>query len=104
MLSSALRPATTLKSEFREALIYPGRAPRAARLEEVIDRISAHAAIRHALRLLQEVGLGYLTLGQQSPSLSGGEAQRVKHVSRLARTCDTTAETRSRGGTRPTTP
>ncbi len=54
-------------------------------IEEARDFFAAHASIHRTLSLLCDTGLGYLTLGQSSPTLSGGEAQRLKLVTQLAR-------------------
>jgi excinuclease ABC subunit A len=54
-------------------------------IEDAAEAFRPHAALHHVLSLLCDVGLGYLTLGQQSPTLSGGEAQRIKLVTELAK-------------------
>lgn len=57
----------------------------ALNFEQATAFFEAHERLRHAFSLLCDVGLAYLTLGQQSPTLSGGEAQRLKLVTELAK-------------------
>ncbi len=54
-------------------------------IEQAADFFKSNPKLNRPLRLLTETGLGYLRLGQPSPTLSGGEAQRMKLVTELTR-------------------
>ena len=54
-------------------------------VEDAVEFFAAQRSVLHPLKLLADVGLGYLSLGQPSPTLSGGESQRIKLVAELAK-------------------
>jgi excinuclease ABC subunit A len=54
-------------------------------VEEAAELFKAVPGIRDKMRMLQEVGLGYIKVGQSATTLSGGEAQRVKLSKELSR-------------------
>lgn len=54
-------------------------------IDEAVDFFQPIPKIHRIIKTLQEVGLGYITLGQQSTTLSGGEAQRVKLAKELSK-------------------
>jgi excinuclease ABC subunit A len=54
-------------------------------INQGVEFFESHPKILNKLKTLQEVGLGYLTLGQSSTTISGGEAQRVKLATELSK-------------------
>ncbi|MEQ1843625.1 MAG: excinuclease ABC subunit A, partial [Verrucomicrobiales bacterium] len=70
-------------------------------IEEAADFFSGYPKISRTLNLMKETGLGYLHLGQASPSLSGGEAQRIKLVTELTRGIGRSSNARLRQNRQP---
>ena len=54
-------------------------------VDEALEACADLPQVQRRLRVLSELGLGYLTLGEETPSLSGGEAQRLKLASEMGR-------------------
>ncbi|MFZ1619448.1 MAG: excinuclease ABC subunit UvrA, partial [Microgenomates group bacterium] len=74
--------AETLEVRFKDKTIYDILK---MTVEEATDFFKAHFQIHQKLSFLNKVGLGYIELGQPAPTLSGGEAQRIKLSNELSR-------------------
>ena len=70
----------TLQIKYKDKSIYDVLN---MRVDEALEFFENHAKVRNKLQVLHDVGLGYVELGQPAPTLSGGEAARVKLAKEL---------------------
>ena len=70
----------TLQIKYKEKNIYDVLE---MRVEEALEFFENHPKVKNKLQMLSDVGLGYVKLGQSAPTLSGGEAARVKLAKEL---------------------
>ena len=70
----------TLQIKYKEKSIYDVLN---MRVDEALEFFENHPKVKNKLQVLQDVGLGYVKLGQPAPTLSGGEAARVKLAKEL---------------------
>ena len=70
------------------AILFKGKSvgeTLAMSVNDALEFFAAQRSVHHPVSLLADVGLGYLSLGQPSPTLSGGESQRIKLVTELSK-------------------
>ena len=70
----------TLEVKYKDKTIYDVLQ---MRVEQALEFFENHPKIKRKLKVMQDVGLGYIKLGQSAPTLSGGEASRVKLAKEL---------------------
>ncbi len=79
------RRAFEIRRTLRNGRAYSLPELMAMSVDEAIEACQDLKTVRDRLQLLRDVGLGYLTLGEATPSLSGGEAQRLKLAGEMGR-------------------
>lgn len=83
------KDAERIKRENKKQQKYSLPELMAMDVNEALEACEDLKNVRGRLQILQDLGLGYLTLGEATPSLSGGEAQRLKLASEMGRQQDT---------------
>ena len=79
------KTAESIKYQNKEGNIYSLPELMSMDIHTALEACGDLKTVRQRLQVLEDLGLGYLTLGEETPGLSGGEAQRLKLASAMAR-------------------